>query len=353
MTLGLGIVSFWFSHAREICARARSMPGVRLVAAWDDDSVRGGGHAREMGIEFVPNLDELLGRADIDAVAVCGQPYQQAELTLRSVNAGKHVLVEKPMALTLSDARSVAGAALSVGVQVMPAHNLRFNPAAQYVKSVVDSGVLGSITRARRLHGHYDYERDGYDREAIMSTWKDPLREGRNSLFHSGSHGALWFDWMFGMPRSVTCSTWASLPGYGVEDNATVLLRYDNFVGSLETSETLATQHAVVEIHGTRGVVIQLRGDLPAIRARGSSSVPVLHYDCGRGWLVPDLPNQFIRHEPQYSSAGQFFEALLHDREVPTTVHSGVRSIAVLEAAVHADAVRKEVNLDDVLRMHQ
>ncbi|MGJ8720342.1 MAG: Gfo/Idh/MocA family protein [Salinibacterium amurskyense] len=345
--LGLGLVSFWFSHATEIAARATSLDGVSVRAGWDSNAERGREYCASLSIPFIADLDALLAREDIHAVALCGPADQQAALALRAIAAGKHVIVEKPMATSAAEAQQVAVAARERGVQVMPAFNLRFNPAAEYVKSVVDSGVLGRITRVRRLHGHFDYEDVDYDADRIWAGWREGASElALGSIFHSGSHAALWFDWMFGMPSAVHARAWKTTPGLDVEDNATVLLTYPDFVASMETSETLVVQQAVTEIQGTEGAIFQLRGDLPAVRSRGQSSTAILQFDKNRGWFTPDLPAGFIRHEAKYSSAGRFLMALLQNEDVPTSVESGARSIAILEAARESAATGREVALD-------
>src|SRR5262249_25580599 len=150
-----------------------------------------------------------------------------------------------------------------------------------------------------------------------------------------GAHAALWFHWMFGSPQSVQCMTSTITEGLPVEDNATILLRYsDGLIGAIETSETLLAQEIVLEIFGTEGVLVQHRGSLPSTRVTNSDPTPLRIFDRkANQWTIPSLPPHFLRHELDYSSAGQFLQVLLDGVDVPTTVVDGFDALAILSAA--------------------
>ena len=347
-------LSFWFVHADGFCARSLLRDDVELVAVWDTDTERGRRKSELFDAPFIADLDALLSDDSIDAVSICSEPHLHPELVARSTEAGKHVLVEKPMAADLAGAREIADAAekaASKGIQVMPAWNLRFHPVAQYVEELVSSGALGEIVRVRYLHGHYrDYESAGFRADEITASWGDPVEERRDSLFYAGSHVTLWFEWVFGLPQSVMSMCSIGVPHLPVEDNSTTLLRYDGFHGSMEVSETLSASSAVTEIYGTEGVVVQQRGNLPSTRVLNATNVPVAVFSrAANEWRYPDFPPSFARHEEAYSSVDQFFGAVLGGWEVPTTASSGLSSIAILAAAEQSAREGREVALADVL----
>lgn len=93
----------------------------------------------------VMDLDAALAAPDIDAVAIAAPAAQHAELALRSVRSGKHVFVEKPLALDLDDATSVVDAAAAAGVTLMVGHLLRYHPAFLALRRLVDDGSLGQL----------------------------------------------------------------------------------------------------------------------------------------------------------------------------------------------------------------
>jgi predicted dehydrogenase len=350
--VGVAQLSFWFVHAEEFCHRAQLTPGVEFVAAWDNDEARGRDHSAAHGVRFEPDLERLLARDDIDAVSICAEPFRHPELVEAAAAAGKHILIEKPMAGSVEGARRIVAAQQRHGVQIMPAYNLRYHPLAQYVKSVVEDGSLGEIVRVRRLHGHYFEAEDAAFKAGTMAAdWSDPIAEHRDSLFFAGSHVALWYAWMFGVPSSVSCMRHNVIRGLPVEDNATAILNYQGrFTGVMEVSETLIAQQAVSEIYGTDGVLIQRRGNLPSTRVRDSSRSPILLFDRKTDtWRAPSLPPHFLRHESKYNSVGVFLDALLHDEPVPDGPASGLDSIAILQAAEVASKERREVELAEVL----
>ena len=225
-------LSFWFSHANGICNAAQKNPNVDLAVIWDADARRGQAAAEKFGVEFIADLDELLAREDIDAVGIASETQLHADHIIRSVEAGKHCMVGKPFTRTPAEADRVIAAAEKAGVKVMPVYNLRFSPAHERMKEIVDSGQLGKITQVRRRHGHDKYAAQNFDADAIQNDaadpWFDAVAEGRSSLYHAGSHSVFWMQWMFGMPESVVSLGVASVDGLPVEDNNAAVFRYAN-----------------------------------------------------------------------------------------------------------------------------
>lgn len=350
--LGVAQLSFWFVHAEEFCHRALLTPGVDLIGAWDSDIDRGERRCRAHGIPFEPDLTRLLERPDLDAVSICAEPFRHPELVEAVAEAGKQILIEKPMASSVDGARRIVDAAKRHGVGVMPAYNLRYHPMSAILKATVDSGELGELVRVRRLHGHFlEFETAGFRAGEIAADWVNPVLERRDSLFFAGSHVALWYEWMFGMPTSVSCMRFNVVRDLPVEDNTTAMLNFDNrFIGVMEISETLIAQQSVTEIYGTDGVIVQRRGNLPSTRVRDEGRSPIMIFDRRRNeWRAPAVPSQFLRHEDGYSSAGVFLSSLLADKPFPDGPESGLRSIAILAAAELSSQQHREVGLDEVL----
>lgn len=334
-------LSFWFVHAEQFCDLAVQVPGVELVGLWDNDPDRGARYAVKYGVPFEPDLEKLLADPELDAVSLCAEPFRHPDLVEAAAAAGKHVLIEKPMAADLEGAARIVRAVERAGVQGMPAYNLRFHPVSLALKELVDSGELGRLTRGRRLHGHsLAYERGGMDGRRIPTVlgWGDAVAERRDSLFFAGSHAALWFQWMFGCPETVQCATSTATPGLPVEDNSIVLMRYaDGLLATMESSETMLAQPAVAEIYGTDAVAVQTVGNLPSTRVWNHDTTPLRVFRRSTSeWVAPALPPQFLRHELSYSPPGQFFQALLTGRPVPTDVRDGYDSLAILVAAEEA-----------------
>ena len=346
-------LSFWFSHARGICAAAQKHPHIDLVAIWDADPKRGRKAAEQFGVEFIPDLDDLLARDDIDAVGIASETHLHAEHIIRAVEAGKHCMVEKPFARTTAQADDAIAAAEKAGVQVMPVYNLRFSPAHEKMKSVVDSGALGKICQVRRRHGHDKYSAQNFDVEQIQNDpeepWFDPVAEGRSSLYHAGSHSVFWMLWMFGMPESVVSLGGASVEGLPVEDNNAAVFRYaDGMIVTLHTSETETRAPLATEIYGHKGSLIQVRGDHPSSKLDFGNPATLMLYDGEtEAWQpLSEYHRSFV--PPGYGVFDKFFDALSAGEEMPITMHDGRRCVQILAAAELAGKERRQVELSEI-----
>ena len=109
-------------------------------------------YAKKAGVEEIYlDFEEMLQRADIDAVDICTGHSSHAPLAIAAANAGKHVIVEKAMAHTLQGCKDMIEAADKAGVTLMVAQHLRYSPESRAVKRFIDEGNLGEI-RAVRTH---------------------------------------------------------------------------------------------------------------------------------------------------------------------------------------------------------
>jgi predicted dehydrogenase len=121
-----------------------------LHAVSDANRARAEGFASDQDVEAI-DPDELFGRGDVDAVVMALPPQFHADLAIQAVEAGKDVLVEKPIALTVPDARRAVAAAEANGRVYMVGHVLRFHPAFEKLKELIDAGELGEV---RYIHSH-------------------------------------------------------------------------------------------------------------------------------------------------------------------------------------------------------
>ncbi len=121
-----------------------------LYAVSDANLARAEGFAVEQDVLAIAP-DDLFSRDDIDAIVMALPPQFHAEMAIRAVNAGKDVLVEKPIALTVADAERAVAAAKAAGRIFMTGHVLRFHPAFEKLKELIDRGDLGEI---KYIHSH-------------------------------------------------------------------------------------------------------------------------------------------------------------------------------------------------------
>lgn len=347
-------LSFWFSHARGICNAAKKHDHVDLAAIWDADADRGRAAAEQFEVEFIPDLDTLLARDDIDAVGIASETQLHGDHIVSACEAGKHCMVEKPFTRTPAQADAAIAAAEKAGVHVMPVYNLRFSPAHEKMKAVVDSGELGKICQVRRRHGHEKYNAQDYDADRIQNDpndpWFDAIGEGRSSLYHAGSHSVFWMQWMFGMPESVVSLGGATVEGLPVEDNNAAVFRYaDGKIVTLHTSETETRAPLATEIYGHKGSLIQVRGDHPSTKLDFGDAATLMLYDGEtEAWQpLTEYHRSFV--PPGYGVFDRFFDALAEGAdEMPITMYDGRECVQILAAAELAANERRQVELAEI-----
>lgn len=102
--------------------------------------------ARRLGVPYIDDLDAALSRDDIDLASVCVLFDHRVDAVERAANHGVHVLVDKPMALTIEDADRMADTATAAGIHLVPANHVRHLPALRALKEVIASGRFGTLT---------------------------------------------------------------------------------------------------------------------------------------------------------------------------------------------------------------
>jgi predicted dehydrogenase len=164
-------------------AYAQFADQVELVAVCDLDETLARKRAHEAGVErFYSDVDALLRGVACDALDVCVTPDQHASIALAAIEAGRHVLVEKPFALTLADCRELVAAADRSGVTLMVAQNQRFLPSHHAARAIIASGELGAIRTVQTSSvQHWGTLADGH--------WQfDGARAGGGAVIGVGVH---------------------------------------------------------------------------------------------------------------------------------------------------------------------
>jgi predicted dehydrogenase len=235
--------------------RARALGAHRLVACADATLGRAEALAAEYpGCRATDDYQQAIWHPEVDAVIVATTNDVLAPAALAAVEAGKHVLVEKPAARHAAELRPVLAAAERQGVVVKVGFNHRFHPAFQQARALVDAGEIGELLYIRARYGHGG--RVGYDRE-----WRaDPRIAGGGELLDQGVHLidlARWFCGDFVEVAGHVATFYWSMP---VEDNGFALLKTaDGKVAWLHASCTEWKNLFSFEIFG-RGGKLQIDG---------------------------------------------------------------------------------------------
>ena len=153
-------------------------PDAKLAAFFSPNRARAQEQADKYGGKVYDTAEALLADPDIDAVSICAANYAHAELSIQALNAGKHVLCEKPMATTLADCEAMVECAKKNGKFLMIGHNQRLAKAHMEAKRLIDEGLIGDIITFRTSFGHGGPE-----------TWA--IKPGKDTWFFDKSKAAM------------------------------------------------------------------------------------------------------------------------------------------------------------------
>ncbi len=214
-SIGFGIVGCGLIGRK----RLASLPPGSVRAVCDLDLARAKSLTSTADVFATDNFDDFLAHPSVNAVIVATLNASLSDLATRAVLAGKHVLVEKPAALTVAELDALADAARTSGVCIRVGYNHRYHPALQKAHELVDAGAVGPLMFIRARYGHGG--RVGYDRE-----WRaDPEQSGGGELIDQGVHLidlAGWFLGDFTTVEGHAATYYWDMP---VDDNAFLNLR--------------------------------------------------------------------------------------------------------------------------------
>jgi predicted dehydrogenase len=203
--------------------------------------------AADHGIEHaLGSVDELLARADIDVVYISTPQSEHLPIGLAAIAAGKHVLVEKPMALNAHDARTLADAARAAGVLLMEAMWSRYLPQASILRTLLADGVLGEIRSVMADHGQLiapDPQHRLYRPEL-----------GGGALLDLGIYPVQLASMVLGAPATVTAV--GGLTETGVDAYSTLVLEHGDGVQATLFSTITARTPMTASISGSEGTLI-------------------------------------------------------------------------------------------------
>ena len=229
-------------------ARAAHMPSfaenrkVEIVAVADPDTQAARSLAEKYGIaKAVEDYREILADPSVRAVDICAPHYLHYRMTMDALNAGKHVICEKPIAMNLEEADRMIEAAHELGLWLLVTLNQRFLPIHRKVRELLNDGRLGKpfLVNAYITGDVMLQMNDAYH---WRCTWD---RAGGGAFFDTGTHIVDLMHYWFGKPTAVsaTLKRLVASPENKADDNAAVTLEYDDgLVANLVVSYTVENE---------------------------------------------------------------------------------------------------------------
>jgi UDP-N-acetyl-2-amino-2-deoxyglucuronate dehydrogenase len=252
--VGCGNISS--AHANAVAA----LPNAHLVSVTDIVPEKAKAFAEDHGVAWDADLDALLARADIDVVSVCVPSGLHADIGVRAAQAGKHIVVEKPIDVTVAAADRLLDAVASAGVLLTVISQHRFDPGLRRLRELVDQGRLGRLTLGEAATKWYRSQ-GYYDSGDWRGTW---ALDGGGALMNQGVHYLDLLCWIMGPVDQVTALCATQTHTIEVEDVALALLRFrSGAVGVLQASTAVYPGFPErLEISGTGGTVTVEAGDI-------------------------------------------------------------------------------------------
>ena len=299
--------------------------------------------AKEYGAEQAASINELLD-ADVDTIYVATPAHVHAEQVRACAEAGKHVLCEKPLGMTVAEAEGMIELCRQRGIKLGCAFMMRFVAQHQKALRLIKEGRLGRPVYARaQLSCWYP---------PIEGAWRqDPTTGGGGALIDMGGHCIDLLEMFFGRITRVSCFINNSVHSYKSEDSATAMLFFET--GALATVDTFFcipdnSSKNVLELYGSKGSILAegTIGQGPAGRMMAFLEQDGKDYDAQQART--EAQAMTIEPEPvntYQAEIEEFSQAILDDREPAISGELGLQSQKILTASYESARLGKVVDI--------
>ena len=330
MTLRFGIIGCGEITSKRRAEQIDRAEGTELQLAMDIEEWAAKDIGQRFDIEYTTDEEEVLSDPDVGAVYISTPHHLHAEQTIRAADSGKHVVIEKPIATSVTDGREMIDACEAAGVK-LTVPLARFTPTAEAARLLVEEGLIGSVvgTRISSLARKPDsYWTGGYTGR-VPSDWRKSATEsGGGILVMNSIHAIDRFRYVTGLTeRRVYAEADTFVTDVEVEDFVCVTIRYDNgAIGSIEGS---SFAKAGVDggpydrIYGERGTIVLS----DPIRINTAEPTRL-----GEGDTWHDVETQPVER----NIFERFAAAVEADGEMPIPPMDALRDLAVVRAAYQA-----------------
>lgn len=246
--IGCGAIARLHANAIKKCGCAE------LIGAFDVSSASAERFCNEFETKKYDTLDDLLNDTGVDAVSICLPSGLHAKYVVMAAEHGKHILVEKPLAITKEQNKEIIEAVKKHGVKLECISQYRFSDSIQKLKKAIDEGRLGKILSADFRMKYYRTP-EYY----LAGGWRGTFAmDGGGALMNQGIHGVDLINYITGGIRYVTATARTLLHDIEVEDSVNAIVEYNSgAVGVIQaTTMTKPGYPRMIEVVGTRGTVI-------------------------------------------------------------------------------------------------
>jgi len=319
------------------CEGVKQSKRSSLVAVCDLNEEVGRKVAEQYNTKYYKNYEDMLADPDVDIVSVCTPPGMHLEQVQKAAKAKKHVLVEKPIDITLERIDKLIAACKDNGVKLGGIFQKRTFPDFKRVKKAIEDGVIGKLVLLDAYLKYYRSQ-EYYDHPGWRGTY---AADGGGTLMAQGIHGIDLVNWMAGGAASVKgyCGTLARK--MEAEDTAAAIVKYRcGALGVIEgTTSVTPGDISRFAIHGTKGTI--------KFCETGITMWAVAEKD---GDIAEDDKSKHTYsetwHPGHFDQIDDMADAVLNDREPMVTGEDARKAVALILAIYESSKTGKEIQLE-------
>lgn len=309
----------------------RFVHDAQVVAVYGRNLQKAQAFAEEHGIPAAySDVDELLAKEKIEVVDICLPNYLHHEVCLKAAAAMKHVIVEKPLAVTLEQADEMIEACKSRGLKLMYAEELCFAPKYERVREMVESGAVGDVYMLKQAEKH----------DGPHSPWfYKKETAGGGVMMDMGCHALAWFRWM--TKKAQATSVYADMKTVfhkeitDCDDNTITIVEFENGITGM-AEDSWAKPGGMddrIEVYGTKGVSYAdlFRGNSALTYSTEGYGYAMEKAGSTKGWTFTIFEEAFNQGYPQELS--HFISCVREDKTPLVTGEDGRAVLEMIYAA--------------------
>ncbi|WP_413303232.1 Gfo/Idh/MocA family oxidoreductase [Bacillus sp. 1P10SD] len=320
----------------------KSNKNVELVAICDINEKRALEVAEKFGAKAFTSYEELLKDGGVEAVSVCTPNYLHAPITIAALNAGVHVLCEKPMATSKQEAEAMIAAANESGKRLMIAHNQRFVPSHQRARKLIESGEIGKIYSFRTAFGHGGPEGWSVDGKESWFFQKEKAFVG--AMGDLGVHKTDLLRYLLGEEIiEVGSFVETSAKDFAdVDDNAVCILKTESgIIGTLAASWAYVSKEDNSTIIYGENAILRLEDDPVNSLVVQYKNGEVVNYQLGR------IQSNEEGGQNNSRVVDLFVDAVVNNQEPLVSGEEGMKSLNVILAALESNETKQIVRVNE------
>lgn len=274
--LKLAIAGVVHGHVHGFMRRFKDRTNFEVVGVYDPDPALRAAFAKRYGLDdskVFADLPTLLDKVKPEAVAAFTNTFDHAAVVEAAAARGVHVMMEKPLAVSMEHARAIEKAAARGKIHVIVNYETTWYAShAAIWKMMKTEHAAGAIRKVVAMDGHFGPQEIGVQPE-FLGWLTDPVKNGAGALFDFGCYGANLMTWLMDnqRPRAVTAITQRIKPSIyqRVDDEATILMEYADAQGIAQASWNWPDHRKDLEVYGESGYAIATGGNSVRVKMRG------------------------------------------------------------------------------------